>query len=145
MWWFNPFNPNLFCYVTTREHSVTNLVLPEGAHTGHNSRMKPDVWGRSTGTIFILVNIWSHIMVPQTSIMYTMAGDEQNCENKVARSDWNFVHAYIVSGNSRANRRSSESLSDKTIIPSGYLIGSVTSLFSGGRRGEALLGTNVLK
>ena len=114
----------------TRVHSVSWRRSTRGgvAHIGHNTCIKPDVWGRSTGTIFILVNIWSHIMVPQTSIMYTMAGDEKNWENKVVGSDWNFVHSITVSGKTHANSRSSESLSEKTIVPRGNLIGSVACL-----------------
>ena len=59
--------------------------------------------------------------------MYTMAGEDYKCENKDGGAGRNFVLACLASGATHAYRRCSDSISDKTIVPSGNLISSVAS------------------
>jgi hypothetical protein len=74
--------------------------------------MKLDVWYLITAKRLALVSICLNIPFLQSSIMYTIAGDEHKCENKEWGSGPNFFLACLASSATHANRRCSESISD---------------------------------
>jgi hypothetical protein len=83
--YINSFTPSVLVTLFPRVQQKHNVACPGTCcpDAVRRSRTEPNVWGRFTGKIFILVNIWSKIIVPQTSTMYTLAGDEYKCKNKV--------------------------------------------------------------